>query len=513
MPRSFVAQTYLGDQRMPLLEELLRAFPARTVLGDPVHVIERIILDSRQAAPHTLFVARRGKEHDGLSFLSDAYERGCRVVASDRIPSSVPDDCTFLQCDDVLGALAHWSHALYGNPTQHLAVFGVTGTNGKTTTTMLLAQLLSSCGVSAGVIGTLGARFRSEVRTTRHTTPEAPELAELFDWMRMRRAQAVAMEVSSHALWWRRVEGIHFTGAIFTNLTQDHLDFHRTMENYAHAKKKLFDMLPHRATAVVFADNEWSQLMVSNTRATVVRVGRGYEADVRITKERRLPEGSQWHLEWDDGRSVEINSPLLGGFNIENASLALVLLDACGYPREQLVSALEHAAAPPGRMEQIMLPSGIRAIVDYAHTPDALERVLQQCTAMMDPSSKLICVFGCGGERDRSKRPLMGAIAARYADVVIITSDNPRREDPSQIAADIRAGIELVPPGKKRAEFAEELDRRAAIALAVATASPGDWIIIAGKGHEEYQLIGDERIPFSDRQVLLDVAAESISNL
>jgi len=512
MPCSFAAQTYLGNRPMRLLEELLAVFPVREVIGDRVQIIERIVLDSRQAAARTLFVARCGKEHDGLTFLRDAYDRGCRVVASDRVPSALPSDCTFILCDDLLGALARWSHALYGNPTAQLAVYGVTGTNGKTTTTALLAHLLSACGEPSGVIGTLGARYGDEHQPTRHTTPEAPELAAMLAWMLSRGATAVAMEVSSHALWWRRVEGTQFAGAIFTNLTQDHLDFHRTMENYARAKKRLFDMLPAGVPAVIFADNEWSQFMVADTQATVLRVGRGYEADVRIVAEQRSASGTQWRLEWDDGRRVEISTPLVGGFNVENASLALVLLAARGYSLERLAEALRTAQAPPGRMEQIALPTGAHAVVDYAHTPDALERVLQQCRAMMEPTARLFCIFGCGGERDRAKRPLMGAIAARYADYAIITNDNPRRENPAQIAADIRAGIELVPAEKRRATFIEELDRRSAIALAVGMASAGDWIVVAGKGHEEYQHVGDERFPFSDRQVLWEQAAATVSN-
>lgn len=497
---------------MRLLEELLGVFPAREVLGDRVQFIERIVLDSRQAAERTLFVARRGKEHDGLSFFRDAYDRGCRVIASDRVPAALPSDCTFILCDDLLGALACWSHTLYGDPTARLAVYGVTGTNGKTTTAALLAHLLSACGEVPGVIGTLGVRCGDEHLPTRHTTPEAPELAALLAWMLSRGATAVAMEVSSHALWWRRVERTRFAGAIFTNLTQDHLDFHRTMDNYARAKKRLFDMLPAGVPAVVFADSEWCEFMVADTQATVIRVGRGYQVDVRIVGEQRTAEGTHWTLEWDEGQSVDIATPLLGGFNVENASLALVLLAACGYQLECLAEALRTAQAPPGRMERIPLPTGAHAIVDYAHTPDALERILQQCRAMMEPTARLVCVFGCGGERDRAKRPLMGAIAARYADYAIITNDNPRRENPAQIAADIRAGIELVAAEKRRASFIEELDRRTAIAQAVSMASAGDWIVIAGKGHEAFQYVGDERFPFSDRQVLWEEALAIVRN-
>ncbi len=487
---------------MPRLEDVLAAYPARQIIGHLEHTIERIVLDSRAAAPATLFVARRGTKHDGLAYLDDAYRRGCRVIASDRLPQALPDGCTFILTDDLLSALGHWSQALYQFPGDELDVYGVTGTNGKTTTTYLLAHLLNRCGTAAGVIGTLGAEYNGQQRPTRHTTPEAPELADMLAWLRTLGCRAVAMEVSSHSLWWRRVEGIRFDGAIFTNLSPDHLDFHRTMENYARAKKRLFDMLSAEATAVVFADNQWSDFMVETTAATVIRVGRGYTVNVQICDEQLTTEGTRWRLVWDDGRQVVLHMPLVGSFNVENASLAVVLLAARGYNLTALADNLRTAHAPPGRMERYTLPNGATAIIDYAHTPDALERVLRICRKMMPPDARLFCVFGCGGERDHAKRPIMGSLAVSLTDVVIITTDNPRGEDPAQIIADIKAGIELVAPSKRRACVEEILDRPAAIAAAIAQAQPPDWIVIAGKGHEDYQIIGTERLPYSDRSLL-----------
>ncbi|MDW8271827.1 MAG: UDP-N-acetylmuramoyl-L-alanyl-D-glutamate--2,6-diaminopimelate ligase [Bacteroidota bacterium] len=495
---------------MRLLEELLAAYPARDVIGDRVHSVERIVLDSRQAAPHTLFVARRGTQHDGLSYLRDAYDRGCRVVASDRLPAALPADCTFVLVDDLLGALAQWSHALYGFPSEQLQVFGVTGTNGKTTTTYIIAHLLRACGVPTALVGTLGVFYNGEHIPTHHTTPEAPVIAEVLARAHAGGCRAVAMEVSSHALWWRRVEGVRFAGAIFTNLTPEHLDFHRTMDNYARAKKRLFDMLPPGAPAVVFADSSWSDTMVADTRGRVIRVGRGTTADVHIAHEELSSGSSRWELRWNDGRTIALAMPLVGSYNVENASLAVVLLDACGYRLDQLGAALATVQPPPGRMECLSL-GHVTAVVDYAHTPDALERLLRQCRAMVPPGNRLLCVFGCGGDRDRTKRPQMGAIAVALADVAILTSDNPRTEDPAQIVADIRAGIELASPEKRRAVVLEELDREQAIAKALALAQPGDWVVVAGKGHEEYQIIGTERVPFSDRQVLLRYGGVSTS--
>jgi UDP-N-acetylmuramyl-tripeptide synthetase len=489
-----------------LLEELLAAYPACQTTGDRVHAIERIVIDSRLAAPDAMFVARRGTSHDGLAYLRDAYDRGCRVVASDRLPAALPDDCTFVLVDDLLGALARWSHALYGEPSAALEVYGVTGTNGKTTTTFLLAHLLEGCQRPTGVIGTLGAEWHGEQRPTRHTTPEAPELADMLHWLRTSGAAAVAMEVSSHALWWRRVEGIQFAGAIFTNLTPDHLDFHRTMDNYARAKKRLFDMLSSDAVAVVFSDSEWSHTMVANTQAQVVGVGRDYGAHVRICDEQLSNTGTRWRLVWDGGPDLELAMPLVGSFNVENASLAVALLVARGYDAQQLAERLRTATAPPGRMERYPLPSGATAVVDYAHTPDALERVLRGCRRMMAPEARLICVFGCGGDRDQAKRPMMGAVAVTLADVVILTNDNPRTEDPARILADIRAGVELVAPPKRRARVEEIPDRSSAIAAAIAAAEPGDWIVVAGKGHEDYQIIGTERVPYSDRDLISRLA-------
>lgn len=502
MPCSFAVQTYLGALGMLWLDELLAVFPARQVIGDRTRYITRIVLDSRRAAPGVMFVARNGTRHDGLVYLPDAYARGCRLVASDRMPPALPNDCTLVLVEDIHSALAAWSQALYGNPNDHLTVYGVTGTNGKTTTTHLLAHLLRQCGIPAGLVGTLGVQYGGEHIPTRHTTPEAPELAELFADMLHRGVQAVVMEVSSHGLWWRRVEGIQFAGAIFTNLTPEHLDFHRTMDNYARAKKRLFDMLSSDAVAVVFADNEWSEVMVADTAARVVRVGRGYSAQVNICDERLTSDGSQWCLVWEDGRTVQLAMRLVGSYNVENASLAIVLLAEQGYSLDMLAEGLASASPPPGRLERLVLRDGITAIVDYAHTPDALERLLRQCRMMMPENARLICVFGCGGDRDRLKRPLMGAHAASLADIVILTSDNPRTEEPTSIIAEIRAGIELVPPAKRRALLLEVLDRGQAIQHALEHAQPGDWIVVAGKGHEQYQIIGNERIAFSDRDVL-----------
>ncbi|GIV53703.1 MAG: UDP-N-acetylmuramoyl-L-alanyl-D-glutamate--2,6-diaminopimelate ligase [Candidatus Kapaibacterium sp.] len=488
---------------MRRLEELLAVYPARQVVGDRAQMVAQIMLDSRAAGPHTLFVARRGTKHDGLAYVRDAYDRGCRIIASDRMPPMLPEGCTFILADDLLGALAQWSHALYGFPSMALDVYGVTGTNGKTTTTFLLAHLLGGCQVPAGIIGTLGAEWNGHQRPTRHTTPEAPELADMLDWLRQSGCQAVAMEVSSHALWWRRVEGIRFAGAVFTNLTADHLDFHRTMDNYARAKKRLFDMLPPDAVAVVWSDSEWSDLMTADTKAsTVCKVGRDWNANVRICDEQLGADGSRWRLVWDDGHTLELAMPLVGSFNVENASLAVVLLAARGYELDQLAERLRTAYSPPGRMERYHLPNGVTALVDYAHTPDALERVLRGCRKMMSPQARLICVFGCGGDRDQAKRPLMGALAVSLADQVILTSDNPRSEDPARIIADIRAGIDLVHPAKRRAVVEEIPDRAAAITAAITAAQPGDWVLVAGKGHEDYQIIGTERVSYSDRALL-----------
>lgn len=492
---------------MRLLSELLAVYPAHQIVGDEVAVVSDIVVDSRYAAPHTLFVARRGTRSDGLLFLRDAYERGCRVVASDRVPEALPADCTFIVVSDIARALGLWSQALYDFPSKKLDVYGITGTNGKTTTSFLLAHMLSAVGVEAGILGTLGSFYRGHHVSMHHTTPEAPEIARHLAWMLDHEARAVAMEVSSHALALSRVEGMQFAGAIFTNLSPDHLDFHHTMEEYARTKRKLFEMLSPDAIAVVFDDSPWAEFMVSNTQARVLRVGRHRSADVRIEDEYSNSAGSRWSLQWQDGSCLRLVMPLVGSFNIENASLAIVLLQASGYDGEQLACALASASSPPGRMERLELACGVTAVVDYAHTPDALEKLLQQCRAMMSAEAHLICVFGCGGERDTTKRPLMGSVAVRYADKVILTSDNPRNEDPRAIIADIISGIEQLPADERSAEIVIEFDRYSAITCALAFAEAGDWVVVAGKGHEEYQIIGSDRIPFSDRAVLLELGS------
>jgi UDP-N-acetylmuramoyl-L-alanyl-D-glutamate--2,6-diaminopimelate ligase len=394
--------------------------------------------------------------------------------------------------------MAQMAGYLFGYPQRRLRMYGVTGTNGKTTTTYVLRQLLEAAGERVGVIGTLG-KMLGEIVPTGYTTPEAPELMEILDEMVRAGYGAVAMEVSSHALALHRVAGIRFDGAIFTNLTQDHLDFHPTMQDYHDAKKLLFDRLDTDGAAVVNVDDLHAESMVRDCHARIYRYGGAGTADARITRVQLGPDGSRWELVLSKklgGGRFPLQSPLLGAFNVSNITAAFTLALALGLDRERLVETVRELRPVPGRMASIPLRSGATAVIDYAHTPDALKNVLDSLREVSEGHGKVTLVFGCGGDRDRGKRPQMGAIAARLADDVIVTSDNPRSEDPQAIIDQIVAGME------KRSAVQVAADRARAITMALDAAGPGDLVLIAGKGHEDYQIVGTERRHFSDAEVV-----------
>ena len=496
------------------LSELLADSRVLALHGPDPEVLG-LAYDSRRVRPGDVFFALEGRRADGARFVERAFESG--AAAAVMSPGSAPPKGTWAEVEEPRRAMAEAAGRWYRHPSRELTVTAVTGTNGKTTTTWMLEAIFRAAGWRVGVIGTTGIRIGDEARTSAFTTPESPELQGLLREMADRGVRGVAMEVSSHALVQRRAYGLEWDVAIFTNLTQDHLDYHGTMESYLDAKLMLFDgrngPSAKRGVAVVNADDP----AAPRVRGAAERAGfevRRFTADENWGGERlhlhvegiyTRPYGLELQV-FPDSRpgsrgvfgfrevepEFEVRLPLLGRYNAWNAAAAMTAAFALGIDRDVVIRGLESMPGVPGRLERVNAGQPFEVVVDYAHTPDALERSL--AAAREHTAARVLLVFGCGGDRDRAKRAPMGAIAARGADLAWVTNDNPRGEDPAAIAAEIGAGA---PAGALRVE----LDRRAAIGAAIAEARPGDLVLIAGKGHETTQTIGTEVLPFDDRAV------------
>jgi UDP-N-acetylmuramoyl-L-alanyl-D-glutamate--2,6-diaminopimelate ligase len=481
-----------------LLEPLRDALPEVEHAG-PDPRVTGLCIDSRAAHPGDLFVAAAGSRTDGLRHAHEAVERGAVAVLADR-RAELPGRAAFVRVDDLPRAKAVLADAFFGRPSQRLDVVGVTGTNGKTTTSCMLRSILAMDGRDAGLVGTLGAWVGARHEPLANTTPDAVDLQRLLARMVDENLSAAVMEVSSHALVQRRVDLVAFDVGVFTNLTPDHLDYHGDMDAYGAAKGRLFEMLPHDGTAVLNAADPQSRLYRLATRARVLQFALNAPADVRADILRLDAEGTLFRLAAPEfGLDARVASRLVGRHNVENALAAAAAALALGLPAAAIVTGLQGLAAVPGRLEPVECGQGFRVLVDYAHTPDALEKVLDLLRPLT--RGRLIVVFGCGGDRDRSKRPLMGRAVAAAADRLVVTSDNPRSEDPQAILDGIFAGI--APADRARA--VREPDRREAIRQACAAACPGDVVLIAGKGHETTQVVGDRVLPFDDREVAREV--------
>lgn len=485
-----------------LLSELIESLPAAHLMGSPdVRVwVTDVAYDSRQVEPGAIFVAIPGQRYDGHDFVPDALSRGAVAVVVER-----PVEVATVPVIQVLcarEALALLANRFYGSPSRSLLLVGVTGTNGKTTTTHLIAHLLRANGFRTGTIGTLGAVLDGvgEVPIS-HTTPEAPDIQHVLYTAVQHGVQAVVMEVSSHALHQHRTLGLEFDLAVFTNLTQDHLDYHQTMEEYARSKRRLFVEYPQRSgkrfQAVFNLDDVTGRRWYEESIHT--RWGYGVssiDASVRALEMRLFADAVQMRVATPVGER-EVRVPLGGAFQVYNILAAITASFALSLSPEVTFAALGEAPQVPGRFEIVPNRRGITVVVDYAHTPDGLENLLRSARAL--GPRRLITVFGCGGNRDRSKRPRMGAIASELADLCVVTSDNPRHEPPEAIIEEILQGV------SRRETVLVEQDRRKAIALAIQHAQPGDMVVIAGKGHETVQIIGEDRIPFDDRQVAREI--------
>jgi UDP-N-acetylmuramoyl-L-alanyl-D-glutamate--2,6-diaminopimelate ligase len=467
--------------------------------------ITRVTQDSREAGPETLFFAIEGVTRDGHGFVADVLARGNAPAAVVRrghpkVAALAADGALaprLIEVDDPRVALGETASRFYDEPSSHMLVCGITGTNGKTTSTYLLEAILEEWGRKPAVIGTVENRFERHRFPSTHTTPDGVTLQRMLAEFRKLGADAIAMEVSSHALEQRRVAGMKFAAALFTNLTQDHLDYHGTLEAYFDSKTLLFTDYPVGARAV-HADDPYGQQLIEiceRREFDVITFGRA-NCSVNYGALRISAAGIEGELTLDHPGAPErlaIRSPLLGAFNAQNISGAVAVALGLGIPPAKIASALTRASQVPGRMESVPNAKGLTVVVDYAHTPDALEKAL----ATLRPLAKgrLLCVFGCGGDRDPAKRPIMAAAAERLADAVIATSDNPRTEDPERILDDVFRGF------RDPAKPARVTDRRAAIARAIGLLSPGDVLLIAGKGHEDYQIVGERKLPFDDRLV------------
>ncbi len=478
---------------------LLDALPEKEVKGEVPAQVAGLAYDSRRVTPGRLFVAIRGLKTDGHRFIPEVLAKGAAGVVAEN-PDPLPGERRFrVLVPDTREALARLADAYFGFPSMDLLLVGITGTNGKTTTSYLVDALLQAMGHVTGVIGTIQYRIGSAGRPAGQTTPEALELQALLAEMRDAGVTACAMEVSSHALELRRVEGIRFRVGIFTNLTQDHLDFHGTMACYQAAKARLFAMLPPDGWALLNADDSAHHAMAAETRARVLTYGLDPTAQIRATRWDSTLKGVTMTVETPAG-NLQITSPLIGGHNVSNLLAATGVGIALGIPPKRIAEVLAEVYAVPGRFERVEAGQPFLVVVDYAHTPDALERVLK--TARRLTPGRLGVVFGCGGDRDRGKRPRMGGIAARLADFTWVTSDNPRSEEPELIIREILAGV-----GSSES-VAIFPNRGEAIRAALRWAQSGDTVLIAGKGHETGQIIGNTVHPFDDREVARSILKE-----
>ncbi len=479
--------------------------------GDDDPMIRGVTYDSRSVSPGDLFVALRGENHDGHDYLAQALQLGAAALLVEATPKGLGSPGrAVVSVSDTRRALAPIARRFYGDPADELRLIGVTGTNGKTSTTFLIESILEAAGIGVGIIGTVEIRYGDHRERTLNTTPESLDLQRTLRAMCTSGVSAAALEVSSHGLSLGRVEGCRFEVGAVTNLTPEHLDFHETMESYLEAKTRLFsEFLTSDASAVVNVDDPSAEAFLSSARevgARLVRVSRRTDIPAEVSVERadvRL-DGTRAALRLPSG-PLEVDLPLVGDFNVENMAVAVGAAVALGIERDVIGRGVAACEQVPGRTERVgaEVENAPTILVDYAHTPDAVEKVLRTVRPLV--GGRLITVFGCGGDRDRSKRPLMAKAVADFSDRAIATSDNPRTEDPLAILSDVERGldglgrVDASQLDRTERSYALVVDRREAIALALGIARSEDTVILAGKGHEDYQIIGRERLPFDDR--------------
>ena len=475
------------------LSELLKNVKPLSVVGDVETEIGGVKIDSRQIRPGYLFVAMKGTQVDGHQFIQKAVELGATAVLCEDMPAIPAEGVTYVQVASTEDAVGPVATLFHGDPTSHLKLVGVTGTNGKTTIATLLYNMFRKFGHKCGLLSTVCNYIEDEAVPASHTTPDAIELNELLERMMKAGCEYVFMECSSHAIAQKRIGGLRFAGGMFTNLTRDHLDYHKTFENYRDAKKAFFDELPKDAFAITNADDKNGMVMVQNTKAQVKTYSTRTMADFRARIIECHFEGMYLEI---DGREVGVQ--FIGKFNVSNLLCVYGAAIMLGKQPEDILVILSTLKSVNGRLDPIRSPEGYTAIVDYAHTPDALENVLNAIHEVLDGKGKVITVCGAGGNRDKGKRPLMTQEAVKQSDRVIITSDNPRFEEPQDIINDMLAGLDQ----KQMKKVISIVDRREAIRTACMMAEKGDVILIAGKGHEDYQEIKGVKHHFDDHEVV-----------
>ena len=479
------------------LNELLKNIKPIGITGDTDTEITGVNIDSRLIAAGQLFVAMKGTQVDGHQFISKAIEQGAAAVLCEDMPESVTAGVTFVQVTSTEDAAGKVATLFYGDPSRKLKLVGVTGTNGKTTVATLLYNMFRAMGYKCGLLSTVCNYIEDEAIAADHTTPDPIELNQLLHRMVEAGCEYAFMECSSHAIAQRRISGLSFVGGIFTNLTRDHLDYHKTFENYRNAKKSFFDGLPKTAFAITNADDRNGMIMVQNTKATVKTYSTRVAADFKGKLLECHFEGMYLEI---DGREVGVQ--FIGKFNVSNLLAVYGAAVMLGKRPEDVLVVLSTLHSVRGRLEPIHCAAGYTAIVDYAHTPDALANVLNAIHEVLDGKGKVITVCGAGGNRDKGKRPLMAQEAVRQSDKVIITSDNPRFENPQDIINDMLEGLN----SRQREKVLSIVDRREAIRTACMLAHKGDVVLIAGKGHEDYQEIQGVKHHFDDREVVEQLA-------
>ena len=478
------------------LSELLKNVKPTTIVGDAEREVTGIEIDSRKVAAGGLFVAMKGTQVDGHKFIAKAVEQGAVAVLCEDLPTEKFENVTFVQVESTEESVGPVATVFFGEPSLRLKLVGVTGTNGKTTIATLLYNMFRQFGHKCGLLSTVCNYIEDEAVPASHTTPDAIELNRLLAKMVEKGCEYAFMECSSHAIAQQRIGGLQFTGGLFTNLTRDHLDYHKTFENYRDAKKKFFDDLPKTAFAITNLDDKNGLFMTQNTRAQVKTYSTRAMADFRARLLECHFEGMYLEI---DGREVGVQ--FIGKFNVSNLLAVYGAAVMLGKQPEVILVALSTLHSVNGRLEPVHSPDGFTAIVDYAHTPDALENVLNAIHEVLDGKGKVITVCGAGGNRDKGKRPLMAQEAVRQSDRVIITSDNPRFEEPQAIIDDMLAGLD----SKQMKKVLSIVDRREAIRTACMMAEKGDVILIAGKGHEDYQEIQGVKHHFDDKEVVREV--------
>ncbi len=484
---------------MTPLQNIINDISITKIIGTTDLSINHLVFDSRKVKAADVFVAVRGHALDGHQFIDKAIRNGASVIVLEQLPATIAEKTTYLLVDNSAEALGQMATSFYGHPSQQLKLIGITGTNGKTTTATLLFDLFTSMGYKVGLLSTVANRIAEETIPSTHTTPDAVGLNALLSQMVEAGCDYAFMEVSSHAIHQRRIAGITFAGGVFTNLTHDHLDYHGTFRDYIYAKKQFFDDLPKAAFALTNIDDKQGEVMVQNTKAKIAKYSLRRLTDYKA----RIIDNSLTglHLELNE---VEFFSRLIGGFNAYNLLAVYATADLLGMDEMEILTKMSDLQSAEGRFEYLIHPTTfVYAIVDYAHTPDALEKVLSTLKKLRRSKEQILTVVGCGGDRDKRKRPIMAKVAVQYSDQVILTSDNPRSEDPDTIIQEMEEGI----PSEDKNKVLSITNRAQAIRTACKLARPGDFVLVAGKGHEKYQEIKGVKYPFDDQQIIKEIFA------